>query len=131
MPDDWTTNIAIDTEAETLMSPGNHGRVSLSILADDRALDRIAAQVLKTAGGIASSSPRALAVSGKEAQAVTAQRAGNGSLNLSLLVIRVDPHHVAVCLVLVPVDATPAQVEAADGILDTIRVSPPDNSFGG
>jgi hypothetical protein len=131
MPDDWTANIAIDTQVETLVSPGNHGLVVLSILAEDRALDQITAQILKDAGGIANFSPRALAVSGKEAQAVTAQRAGGGSLNLSLLVIRVDPHHVAICLAVAPVDATPAQVKAADGILDTIRVSPPDTSFGG
>ncbi len=131
MPDDWTTNIAIDTEAETLVSPGNHGLVSLSILADDRPLDQIAAQVLKDAGGAAIGAPRELAVSGKEARALTAQGAGSGSLYLSLLVIRVDPHDVGVCLVLVPAGATPAQTEAAVGILDTIRVSPPDTSFGG
>jgi hypothetical protein len=130
MPDDWTTNIDIATEAETLVSPGNHGLVSLSILADERALDQVAAQVLDAAGGVGSGSARALAVSGKEAHAVTGQLAGGDSLNLSLLVIRVDPHHVGVCLALVPVDATPAQRQAAEAILNTIRVSPPDMSFG-
>ena len=131
MPDDWTANISIDTEAETLMSPGNHGLVAFSILADDRSLDEIATQILKDAGGAAIGAPRELAVSGKEARAVTAQGAGSGSLYLSLLVIRVDPHDVGVCLVLVPAGSTPAQTAAAIGILDTIRVSPPDTSFGG
>ena len=131
MPDDWTANIDIATEAETLASPERRGFVSLSILADERSLDAVAAQVFTAAGGVASFSPRALAVSGKEAYAVTAQRADGGRLNLSLLVIRVDPHHIAVCLALVQVGATPAQSEAAEGILDTIRVSPPDTSFGG
>lgn len=130
MPDDWTTNIDIATQAETLASPWNDGFVSLSILAEKRSLDAVAAQVLRDAEGVASTAPRALAVSGKEAYAVTAQKIGDGRLNLSVLVIRVDPDHVAVCLALVPVNATPAEIEAANGILDTIRVSPPDNSFG-
>ena len=130
MPDDWTTNIDIATEAETLDSPGNHGLVSLSILADERSLDQIVAQVLDAAGAVGSGTPSALAVSGKEAHAVTGQRAGGGDLTLRLLVIRVDPHHVGVCLALVPVDATPAQRQAAEAILDTIRVSPPDTQFG-
>jgi len=131
MPDDWTTNIDIATEAETLVSPGNHGLVSLSILADHRALAAVAAQVLKAADADTGDAPRALSVSTKEAYAVTAPRAGGGTLALSLLVIRVDPDHVAVCLALVPLGSTPAQTAAADGILETIRVSPPDNSFGG
>jgi len=132
MPDDWITNIAIDTQAETLISPGNHGLVLLAVLAEDRSLDEVAAQAVNDAGGIADGPPRALAVSGKEAEAVTAQRAGHdGSLTLRLLVIRVDPHHIGLCMALVPVDATPAQRETAEAILDTIRVSPPDTSFGG
>jgi hypothetical protein len=131
MPDDWTTNIDIATQAETLVSPGNNGLISLSILADRRPLEGVAAQVLRAATAGPSNSARALSVSTKEAYAIKAQRAGNGSLTLSLLVIRVDPDHIAVCLALVPVGSTPAQVAAAEGILDTIRVSPPDNSFGG
>jgi hypothetical protein len=131
MPDDWTTNIDIATEAETLVSPGNNGLVSLSILAEHRALAAVAAEVLKDASAAAPGSSRALSVSTKEAYAITAQRAGDGRLSLSLLVIRVDPDHVAVCLVLIPEGSTPAQIAAANGILDTIRVSPPDNSFGG
>src|SRR5436309_1042417 len=47
MPDDWFANIDIVTEYETLVSPGNHGFVTLAILPDDRPLDAVAAKVLK------------------------------------------------------------------------------------
>ena len=117
-------------EAQTLTAPGRYGLVSLSILSNDASLAATAAQVVKEAGAAATGSPQALSVSGKEAYGVTAQGAGNGTLNLRLLVIRVDPHHVAVCLALVQASDTPQQIAITEGILDTIRVSPPDTSFG-
>ncbi|HWE47833.1 MAG TPA: hypothetical protein VG407_17570 [Caulobacteraceae bacterium] len=131
IPDDWTANREIDSGAETLRGPGpGGGLIALAIVGDGRTLADIGASCITSAGGTPVAPQRTLTVSGKEALYYVEPGVSGGTLDMKLLVVRVDATHVGMAMELTSPHATPEQDAVADAVVDSIRVSPPDMSFG-
>jgi hypothetical protein len=130
IPDDWTFNTDMETGAETLEAPGKGGLIALAILEEKRSLEDVGAYCITSAGGAPVAPQRTLTVSGKPALYYVEPGISNGSLDLKLLIVQVDATHVGMAMELTSPRATAAQVAAADAVVDSIRVQPPDTQFG-
>jgi hypothetical protein len=131
IPDDWNVDHSLETGAETLEGPGKGGGlITLAVLAGNGPLQNWADVVFKNVNAPAVPAQRSFTVSGQEALYYVEPGVAGGTLDMKFLIIRADAGHIAVCLELTSPKATAEQIAAADAVLDSIRVSPPDTSFG-
>ena len=131
IPDDWTFNTDIENGSETLEGPGKGGGlISLAVIERAGSLEDTGTFIIQQAGGSPVAPQRTMTVSTKKAVLYVEHGISGGSLDLRLLVIQADATHIAMVLELTSPRSTPAQVAAADAVLDSVRVSPPDTQFG-